>query len=277
LRFRSRARSRLSHTTNHPGGFDDMTTQSTVPNQEGGQQEQRVDPEIRRVELQTEQMELRIRGIELELSKVQGVKWNSPLGGATVSATVAVLLALVAYIYNSAVESERAKAQLEIEKAKLKTSLIISSVSTGDTTTAAKNLKFFVDIDAIADPGGKIARLTSQGQAPVLPARAGSTTTGQPEKCSELVGAQTASSEIQVEGSALHVESCAYKAANFYVYFSRIENKSIDKVISVNWPATGLHSWIPAQSHVVAMRVSSTPPVTAERNFFSVQQTLGRA
>ena len=229
------------------------------------------DDEIGHLELRAKQLELETRQVELEKAKLESGTWNSPLGVAIAGALLGGIGALFAFGFNVYVEEEKAANQLEVEKAKLRNSLIISSISTGDTATAAKNLKFFVEIGAIDDPGGKIAKLTGEGQTPVLPAPANATAAEQ--QCSELKDARVTRQDIVSGDVAAQMESCVAPAkfTGLYLYSYKVENKSQSETIQLRWEIPKFHTFqtaIEPQRTSTMSLVSASPPIPKETQFY---------
>jgi hypothetical protein len=212
------------------------------------------ETEAKSLDLQIKQAELEIRRVELENAKRASSRINWSI---VVPALAAIGAAFIAFISNTyvanldrskllLVEDERSKTQFKLEKIKLQTNLIISAVSTGDTITAAKNLKFFVEIGFIDDPEGKIAKLTEQGQSPVLPAArldmGDDPKARLPTTCSS--DANPIAHEIKQEQEHLYIQSCVYyltegkyfndgKSSYYYIY--GIENKNTENPVMVRW------------------------------------------
>lgn len=179
--------------------------------------------EERKLSIQIKQIELEIRRAELEKAKIDtSTKLNWSF---IIPALATVVAALVAFLSNNYLAKQDRDKLLAVERAKLQSSLLISAVTTGDEQIAQKNLKLFLKYRLIDDPDGVIAKLTEQGQTPVLPVRSGSLGDIIQRDCKGEGRRAFTSTEIHQEGAALYIESCAYSFGDAYIYIYQIQNK----------------------------------------------------
>lgn len=127
-----------------------------------------VDLERIRIEgdLRLRSEELALRREEFEHKRRQESKWinASPLMITIISGIIGLTGAGIANFYQS-------RANLQLEREKSQSSLILKAIETGNPEDAAKNLLFLVRMGLVSDSSGKIAALQrSPGDAPVLPA-----------------------------------------------------------------------------------------------------------
>jgi hypothetical protein len=82
----------------------------------------------------------------------------------------AILLALVAVIGTFIGALLQGRVNSSVEEQKLRSSLIIEAIKTGDPDSAKRNLLFFIESGLLEDPEGKISGILDvSGGSPVLP------------------------------------------------------------------------------------------------------------
>lgn len=119
-------------------------------------------------------MELRLKEVELSLKeaelkskleeKPKRILASSPLVIAVISGIIGLIGAGIANFMQT-------RSNLQLEREKFESSVIIKAIETGDPETATKNLVFIVKAGLIQDKTGKIRALENKPEnAPVLPA-----------------------------------------------------------------------------------------------------------
>ena len=124
-----------------------------------------MDLEKEKLELEKKirEEELKIKWKELELKEKDQKK---RMVVTPIMATVfAALVGFTANIISTYLTNSN---QLEVEKHRLNSSLIINAADTGDEETAAQMLNLFVEVGYLNDPEGKIKNLVESGEIPVI-------------------------------------------------------------------------------------------------------------
>lgn len=117
------------------------------------------------IELELKRTELALKATELEAKKTE------KLGAFSVSSplTIAVMTGVLGLIGAGVANIIQLRSNLELERQKLESSLILKAIETGNPDASAKNLLFLLDMKLISDPSGSIAKLKANPeQAPVL-------------------------------------------------------------------------------------------------------------
>ena len=124
-----------------------------------------LESELIKVELRIKEADLAIKQAELKSKleeKTKPISASSPLTIAVITGILGLIGAGVANVFQT-------RSNLQLEREKLESSLILKAIETGNTDASAKNLLFFLDLKLISDPSGSIAKLKTNPQdAPVL-------------------------------------------------------------------------------------------------------------
>lgn len=104
-----------------------------------------------------------------------GKSFNVSAPQATVVAAAIALIAgaagaVISGTFTQGVESTKVSGQLDLERLKFQTSLILKAIDTPDQTTAVKTLKFFSDAGLIPAYEQKISKLASEDSGRSVPA-----------------------------------------------------------------------------------------------------------
>jgi hypothetical protein len=124
----------------------------------------------REIELRNRELDLREREVaatEREVAakeeELRRSRWSNPLVIGLLAAAVGLLGNLIVAIIND-------RAAQDAERRRAKGNLVIELVRTGNTETAIKNLKFFLDRGLLDDPDNSIRNaLNNEKTVPVLP------------------------------------------------------------------------------------------------------------
>jgi len=101
---------------------------------------------------------------DVESKQVKASNLSSPLA-------IAIATGLIGILATGAGALIQSRANLELERQKFESELILKAIGTGDQRTAANNLLFFRQLGLIRDPNGKIDQLARAHDStiPVLP------------------------------------------------------------------------------------------------------------
>jgi|GEM_PF-555684 putative chitinase len=149
-------------------------TESPNPNLDA--QHAQLDLEIKQTELGIKQAELKTK--LNEASKVPPTAPAPPPPPPKPSApsplTLAVITGIIGLIGAGVANVLQTRSNLQLERQKFESSLMLKAIETGKPELAAKNLLFLVKVGLINDASGKIASLeTNPEDAPVLPVAPG--------------------------------------------------------------------------------------------------------
>lgn len=134
-----------------------------------------LDVEHAKVDLQIKQTELAIKQAELQ-SKLNDKPPPPalPRTAAPSPLILAVITGIIGLIGAGVANVLQTRSNLQLERQKFESSLMLKAIETGKPEAAAKNLIFLVKVGLINDPSGRIAALESNPQdAPVLPVVSG--------------------------------------------------------------------------------------------------------
>lgn len=132
-----------------------------------------------KLDLQIKQTELAIKQAELnaKLNEKPAPPSPSPQpqrSGAPSPLILAVITGIIGLIGAGVANILQTRSNLQLERQKFESSLMLKAIETGKPEAAAKNLLFLVKVGLINDPSGRIAALESNPQdAPVLPVVSG--------------------------------------------------------------------------------------------------------
>ena len=150
---------------------------SESPNPNLDARHEQLDLEIKQTELAIKQAELKTK-----LNEASKVPPQSPAQApppppkpaATSPLTLAVITGIIGLIGAGVANVLQTRSNLQLERQKFESSLMLKAIETGKPEIAAKNLLFLVKVGLINDASGKIASLESRPEdAPVLPVSAG--------------------------------------------------------------------------------------------------------
>jgi len=132
------------------------------------------DTELMKLEIKMKETELAIKQAELQ-SKSNEKPTPRPGGpSATSPLTIAVITGVIGLFGAGLANILQTRSNLQLERQKFESSLMLKAIETGNPEAAAKNLLFLTRIGLIQDPSGKIAALESTPKdAPVLPVSSG--------------------------------------------------------------------------------------------------------
>jgi hypothetical protein len=222
--------------------------------------------ELQKLDVEIKQVELLIRNLELEKARLPNkLNWS-----IIIPALATILAAVLLFISNAYVASLDREKSLAVEKAKLQSSLILSAVATNDEASARKNIKFFLQTGLLEDPDGKLAKTIEEGQIPVLPAVAPGNTPPHecPAKPASLI---STSGEVSQNGIQLYIESCAYRVGGNYLYVYRVQNNG-NRGAAFRWDRVSLSmsllSPLPPGTAASLSRTDVRPPVVEETKIY---------
>jgi hypothetical protein len=137
--------------------------------------------EERRVEgeLRLREADLVLKRDEFEAKKIQENQKQYLTFSPLVTGIIAAIVGLIGTAVGSYMQG---RSQLEIERLKFESNLILKAVETGDSEKAKNNLLFMLGAGFIQDKDGKISALAKKSEnVPVLPSASLSQTTICPE------------------------------------------------------------------------------------------------
>lgn len=133
------------------------------------------DIEAKRFELEKEPLEgeLKMKAVELDLRRAElefQLESSRKHSLSSSPLTIAIITGIVGLVSIGIANYLQGRANLELEREKAESALIVKAIETGDREVAAKNLTFLVQIGLIQDKTGRIAALRESSlNAPVLP------------------------------------------------------------------------------------------------------------
>jgi tetratricopeptide (TPR) repeat protein len=131
-------------------------TQVVVPSLD----ERKLETEIR---LREAEIALKRDELNAQIARDSRTRWSP--------ATTTVLVAIAGVLGSVIGVLLQSQAQLQLERQKLQSDLILKVIETGNATEAAQNLRFFVKAGLIHDESGLISAAVASSEAPpVLPA-----------------------------------------------------------------------------------------------------------
>jgi len=139
----------------------------------------KIDLEIKQTELAIKQAELKAKLNEASQATPEPQK---PAPAPTPPAksppasplTLAIITGIIGLIGAGVANVLQTRSNLQLERQKFESSLMLKAIETGKPEAAAKNLLFLVKVGLINDASGKIATLESKPEdAPVLPVASG--------------------------------------------------------------------------------------------------------
>jgi len=150
------------------------------PNANLEAQHAQVDLEIKQTELAIKQAELKARLNEASKAPSEPQTQPQPQRPATPPPppprpaasplTLAIITGIIGLIGAGVANVLQTRSNLQLERQKFESSLMLKAIETGKPEAAAKNLLFLVKVGLINDASGKIASLESKPEdAPVLP------------------------------------------------------------------------------------------------------------
>jgi putative chitinase len=139
-----------------------------------------LDAEHAKLDLQIKQTELAIKQAELKSKLNEKPSPPTPpqpqRAGAPSPLILAVITGIIGLIGAGVANVLQTRSNLQLERQKFESSLMLKAIETGKPEAAAKNLLFLVKVGLINDASGRIAALESNpGDAPVLPVVSGAT------------------------------------------------------------------------------------------------------
>jgi hypothetical protein len=129
------------------------------------------------VEATHSDIERSIKEVELQLKKAElknklNSFWTAPILSSPF--TITVITGVLGLIGAEVANVVQARSNLQLERDKFQSSLILKAIETGNPTAATTNLLFLLRTGLITDPTGKIAALQNRPQdGPVLPSSSG--------------------------------------------------------------------------------------------------------
>jgi hypothetical protein len=139
------------------------------------------DQELKSVQLAAARLDLRQKEFEAASRPgfLKSTLTNPAAIGALLSAFVAINIALFGFVTSRVqmnLEQAKAQNQLELERKKYESSLILAAVRTGNPDQAAENMKFLLDTGLVSDQQGRLHEYLSKrhpGTGKTLPVRSG--------------------------------------------------------------------------------------------------------
>jgi len=135
-----------------------------------------LDAEHAKLDLQIKQTELAIKQAELnsKLNEKPPPPAQPQRTGAPSPLILAVITGIIGLIGAGVANVLQTRSNLQLERQKFESSLMLKAIETGKPEAAAKNLLFLVKVGLINDASGRIAALESNPEdAPVLPVVSG--------------------------------------------------------------------------------------------------------
>ncbi|HEV8369307.1 MAG TPA: hypothetical protein VGQ39_15235 [Pyrinomonadaceae bacterium] len=133
----------------------------------------KLDLEIKQTELAIKQAELKSKLNEKPLTPPQ-TQAQPQRTTAPSPLTLAIITGIIGLIGAGVANVLQTRSNLQLERQKFESSLMLKAIETGKPEAAAKNLLFLVRVGLINDPSGRIAALESKPEdAPVLPVAPG--------------------------------------------------------------------------------------------------------
>src|SRR6185503_4310601 len=153
------------------------------PNANLEAQHAQLDLEIKETELAIKQAELKAKLNEVSKASSEPQPPRPaqtapppppPQRSAASPLTLAIITGIIGLIGAGVANVLQTRSNLQLERQKFESSLMLKAIETGKPEAAAKNLLFLVKVGLINDPSGKIASLESKPEdAPVLPVAPG--------------------------------------------------------------------------------------------------------
>ena len=144
------------------------------PNPTLDAQHAQLELEIKRTELAIKQAKLQAKLNEKPPAPPSPASQPPPKPSATSPLTLAIITGIIGLIGAGVANVLQTRTNLQLERQKFESSLMLKAIETGKPEAAAKNLLFLVKVGLINDPSGKIASLESKPEdAPVLPVAPG--------------------------------------------------------------------------------------------------------
>jgi putative chitinase len=137
-----------------------------------------LDAEHAKLDLEIKQTELAIKQAELK-SKLNEKPQTQPQAqpqrtSAASPLTLAIITGMIGLLGAGVANLLQTRSNLQLERQKFESSLILKAIETGKPEAAAKNLLFLTRVGLINDASGRIAALESKPEdAPVLPVVSG--------------------------------------------------------------------------------------------------------
>jgi putative chitinase len=132
------------------------------------------DSELMKLEIKMKETELAIKQAELQSKANEKPAPPAPRPGATSPLTIAVITGIIGLLGAGVANILQTRSNLQLERQKFESSLMLKAIETGNPEGAARNLLFLIKVGLIQDPSGKIAALEAKPQdAPVLPVSSG--------------------------------------------------------------------------------------------------------
>ena len=135
-----------------------------------------LDAERAKLDLQIKQTELAIKQAELKAKLNEKPPPSTPpqRTGATSPLILAVITGIIGLIGAGVANVLQTRSNLQLERQKFESSLMLKAIETGKPEVAAKNLLFLTKVGLINDASGRIAALANNPEdAPVLPVAPG--------------------------------------------------------------------------------------------------------
>src|SRR5262245_8245864 len=154
------------------------------PNANLEAQHAQLDLEIKQTELAIKQAELKAKLNEVSKASSEPQPPQrptqtpptppAPQRPAVSPLTLAIITGIIGLIGAAVANVLQTRSNLQLERQKFESSLMLKAIETGKPEAAAKNLLFLVKVGLIDDASGKIASLESKPEdAPVLPVAPG--------------------------------------------------------------------------------------------------------